>query len=68
MIYEKVIHCQYKLGPGVFGQARDLLNQIFVADPQYRVDLEQIQCHQVFKVSDIKILDKFVLVHRLGKS
>lgn len=40
IIYEKVIHCQYKLGPGVFGQARDLLNQIFVPDPQYRVDLD----------------------------
>ena len=42
-IYENVIACRTKYVAGVTGYTRELLDLIFVADPNYRLSLDEIK-------------------------
>jgi serine/threonine protein kinase len=48
-IYENINKCQPKYNPRITGQMRDLLNLIFVADPQSRATIPTIKQNPLFQ-------------------
>ena len=50
-VYENVNKCQPVYTKAVGMQLRDLLDKIFVPDPEPRIELEGIKRHNVFMVS-----------------
>ena len=52
-VYENVNKCQPIFNKLITSTMRDLLNKIFVGDPDVRIGLAQIKKHLVFDVSSI---------------
>ena len=50
-VYEKINICKPTYNKFITTPMKDLLNKIFVPDPELRISLEQMKNHKVFKVS-----------------
>lgn len=50
-VYENIAQCQPQYNKFINQNLRDLLNKIFVPDPELRISLSDIKKHSVFEVS-----------------
>ena len=58
-MYENVNKCEPQYNKLISGTLRDLLNKIFVGDPDVRIGLAQIKRHAVFDVSKPIFISKY---------
>jgi serine/threonine protein kinase len=54
-VYEKIHKCQPSYDRKISSNLRDLLDKIFVPDPEMRISISQIKKHQIFKDIDFQI-------------
>ena len=50
-VYEKINKCKPSYNRMITPVMRDLLDQIFVYDPEIRIKIDKIKVHPLFKVS-----------------
>ena len=51
-MYDKILSCQPTYGPLLDPTQKDLLNKIFVGDPNLRASLQDIKDHRLFRNID----------------